>query len=199
MQRFLTPSYYVDYEAENIQAAAQALFSPDMTDVEKARTAYHFVRDDIHHSLDYRRSEVPARASEVMACRSGICHAKANLLAALLRREGIPTGFCFERITYASEGEGMGYCTHGLSAVLLEGKWVRLDARGNREGVNAQFSLGEPVLAYPPRPQFEEFFYPGIYALPHLATMRKLERSQHPKELYYGFPDELMQEPDLLD
>ena len=199
MERFLAHSHYVDYHHPSIQAAAEALFFPDMTDADKARRAYHFVRDDIHHSFDYHRDEVPVTASEVLACRSGICHAKANLLAALLRREGIPTGFCFERITYASEGEGMGYCTHALSAVYLNGKWARLDARGNREGVNAQFSLEEPILAYPPRPQYEEFLYPGIYAAPHPATMEKLERSRHPKELYYSFPDELMEAPDLLD
>ena len=81
--------------------------------------------------------------------------------------------------------------------MYLGGHWVKLDARGNKPGIDAQFSLGDPILAYPPRPQFEEFLYKGIYSHPQPVTMRKLENSQHPKELYYGFPDELIELPDI--
>ena len=103
MERFLQPSYYVDLQAENIQATARALFAPDMTPAEKARTAYHFVRDEMLHSFDCHAQVVTVRASEVLHHRTGICHAKANLLAALLRIQGIPTGFSFQRITYAAK------------------------------------------------------------------------------------------------
>ncbi len=91
----------------------------------------------------------------------------------------------------------MGYCTHAFNAVYLGSHWVTLDARGNKPGIDAQFSLGDPILAYPPRPQFAEFLYPGIYSHPQPVTMRKLEASRHPKELYYGFPDELIEPPDI--
>ena len=177
MERFLQASYYVDLQAENIQAAARELFAPGMTDVEKARTAYHFVRDEMLHSFDCRANVVTVRASEVLHHRTGICHAKANLLAALLRIQGIPTGFSFQRITYAAQDESMGYCTHAFNAVYLGSHWVTLDARGNKPGIDAQFSLGDPILAYPPRPQFAEFLYPGIYSHPQPVTMRKLEAS----------------------
>lgn len=197
MERFLQPSYYVDLQAENVQAAARELFAPGMTEVEKAKTAYHFVRDEMRHSFDCHAQVVTVRASEVLRHRTGICHAKANLLAALLRTQGIPTGFSFQRITYAAQDESMGYCTHAFNAVYLGGRWVKLDARGNKPGIDAQFSLGEPILAYPPRPQFAEFLYPGIYAAPQPVTMRKLENSRHPRELYYGFPDELIEPPDI--
>ena len=197
MERFLQPSYYVDLQAENIQATARALFAPDMTPAEKARTAYHFVRDEMLHSFDCHAQVVTVRASEVLHHRTGICHAKANLLAALLRIQGIPTGFSFQRITYAAQDESMGYCTHAFNAVYLGGHWVKLDARGNKPGIDAQFSLGDPILASPPRPLVEEFLYKGIYSHPQPVTMRKLENSQHPKELYYGFPDELIELPDI--
>lgn len=199
MERFLCSSHYVDFPAENIQACIRDLFPKGMEPVEKIRTAYHFVRDDITHAFDAHAKVVPVTASEVLYHRTGICHAKANLMAALLRSQGIPTGFCFQRITYMAEDESYGYCTHAFSAVYLDGRWLRLDARGNKPGIDARFSLGEPVLAYPPRPAFEEYLYPGIYAAPQPVTMRKLERSSRNRELFYGFPDELMEPPDLLD
>lgn len=197
MDRFLQPSYYVDFQAENIQETAQTLFTPAMTETEKAWVAYHFVRDDIPHSFDCRAKVVPVRASEVLHHRTGICHAKANLLAALLRTQGIPTGFSFQRITYADQDTSMGYCTHAFNAVYLNGKWVKLDARGNKTGIDAQFSLEDPILAYPPRKGFAEYLYKGIYSHPQPVTMRKLENSQRIQDLYFGFPDELMEAPDI--
>lgn len=41
---------------------------------------------------------VTCSASDVLQHRSGICYAKSNLLAALLRKEGIPTRFCYQRL-----------------------------------------------------------------------------------------------------
>ena len=47
---------------------------------------------------------------------------------------------------------------HGLNGVYLSdyGKWIRLDARGNKEGVNAQFSVETEQLAYAVRPEMGE-------------------------------------------
>ena len=55
-----------------------------------ARAAYEFVRDAIPHSAGQRRSARTWRASDVLAQGTGICHAKAHALAALLRAEDIP-------------------------------------------------------------------------------------------------------------
>ena len=38
-------------------------------------------------------------------------------------------------------------------------KWIRLDARGNKAGVNAQFSLEKEYLAFPARSDFGEKDY----------------------------------------
>ena len=38
-------------------------------------------------------------------------------------------------------------------------KWIRLDARGNKETVNAQFSLDEEILAFLVRPELNEVDY----------------------------------------
>ena len=129
MDRFLAASEYVDFDADNIQAIASELFSDDMSDIEKAKAAFEFVRDEIPHSFDCSASVITARASDALQHRTGICHAKANLLAALLRSQDIPAGFCFQRTTLA-EDDSMGYCVHAFNAVHIDGKWIKLDARG---------------------------------------------------------------------
>lgn len=45
--------------------------------------------------------------------------------------------------------QGAPYCLHGFNAVYLpEIAWYKVDARGNREGVNAQFTPPQEQLAY---------------------------------------------------
>lgn len=145
--RFLEESPYIDYRSPLIRSAATQLFEDGRPAVERAETAYVFVRDEIPHSFDCRSGIVTAKASDVLRHRTGICHAKANLLAALLRSQGIPTGFCYQHITLADD-DSLGYCVHAFNAVYLDGHWIRLDARGNTGGIDARFSLDKPVLAF---------------------------------------------------
>ena len=123
MDNFLAASEYIDFDADNIQALASELLSDGMSDIEKARVAFEFVRDEIPHSFDCGATVITARASDVLKHRTGICHAKANLLAALLRSQGVPTGFCFQRITLADD-DSIGYCVHAYNAVYVGGKWI---------------------------------------------------------------------------
>ena len=68
----------------------------------------------------------------------GICWAKSNLFAALLRANNIPAGICYQRLTLGDTPD-TGYCIHALNAVYIKSinKWIRLDARGNKNGINA--------------------------------------------------------------
>ena len=193
---FLAADPYVDFHDPGIRACAASLFRPEMDPTEKARVAYEFVRDQIPHSFDCNATVITARASQVLKYKTGICHAKANLLAALLRSQEIPTGFCFARITLV-EDDSLGYCVHAFNAVWLKGRWVKLDARGNKAGINAQFSLEEPVLAYLPRPSYDEHFFPGIYAHPHAPTMAMLEQAKSLQDIMDNIPDMVTEPPDL--
>ena len=195
--RFLRADQYVDYSAEIIQLKAAELFHKNMNPVAKARIAYEFVRDEIAHSFDINADVITAKASDVLRYGTGICHAKANLLAALLRSQGIPTGFRFQRLTLG-EDESQGYCVHAYNAVLLGGRWIELDARGNSADINAQFSLDEPKLAFQARPEYEECFYEGIYASPHPASMQMLEKVKSIAEIRATIPDCVMEFPDIL-
>jgi transglutaminase-like putative cysteine protease len=105
---------------------------------------------------------VSISASDTLAHGTGLCFAKAHLLAAVLRSQGIPTGFCYQRLT----DDGVTFMLHGLVAVFLDGNRHRQDARGNKPGIDAQFSLGEERLAWPVRPALGERDYHRIFAAP---------------------------------
>ena len=134
LNAYLKPSEVVDYNNPEIQLKAWEL-AQGLEQIEMAKSIYHFVRDEIHHSLDIESDIVTCQASDVLKEGQGICFAKSNLLAALLRFMDIPTGFCYQTLTHED-----GFVLHGLNAVYLDGGWFRLDARGNRADVDAQFS-----------------------------------------------------------
>ena len=188
MEEFLANTYYVDYMAENIQKKAKELFSEEMTDVQKAEKAFLFVRDEIPHSFDCNATVVTARASDVLEQKTGICHAKSNLLAALLRSQGIPAGFRYEHLTLADD-DSLGYCLHCYNAVYLERKWIELDARGNKPGVDAQFSLNERKLAFMPREEYDEYFLEGIFDKPDEATMERLDKAKNLQDVVNGLQE----------
>ena len=196
-QKFLLATDIIDFHHIAIQNKAQQLFTAGMDDIDKTRAAYVFVRDKIPHSFDCNAQVITVKASDVLIHQTGICHAKANLLAALLRSQAIPTGFCFQHLTLADD-DSLGYCIHAYNAVYLENRWIRLDARGNKPGVAAQFSLNEPILAFANRPEYDEYDWPGIYANPHQPTMLMLEKAGCLQEILDNIPDTLDETPDLL-
>ncbi len=197
IQEFLLATDMIDFHHLAIQDKAQQLFAAGMNDVEKTRTAYEFVRDEIPHSFDCNAQVITARASDVLIHQTGICHAKANLLATLLRSQKIPAGFCFQHVTLAND-DSLGYCVHAYNAVFIEKHWIKLDARGNKPGVNAQFSLSEPILAFKNRPEYNEYDWPGIYANPHRDTMLMLEKAGCIQDILDNIPDKLSEKPDRL-
>lgn len=50
----------------------------------------------------------------------------------------VPAGISYQRLTLYDKSED-GFCIHALNTVYLRefNKWIRLDARGNKEGINA--------------------------------------------------------------
>ncbi|MED1562367.1 transglutaminase [Alkalihalobacillus alcalophilus ATCC 27647 = CGMCC 1.3604] len=183
----------VNFKNPLIKKINEQLFNRKLTEVEKVEKAFHYVRDQISHSWDIQSQKVTRKASEVLEHGMGICYAKSNLLAAILRREGIPTGFCYQRLTLFDTPEE-GFCIHALNAVYIEPeqKWIRLDARGNKEGIDAKFSLDEEKLAFKVRPAIGEIDYKTIYSKPHPKTMKVLQTHRDMIEIYVHYlPDEL--------
>ena len=176
LEDYLCELDVVDYSHPSVQEAlAQVAASFDSPETERVRRAYVFVRDHIHHSADIQSPQVTCSASEVLAYGVGLCYAKSHLLAALLRAQGIPTGFCYQHLTLGETPE-QGYALHGLNAVYFaaEDRWIRLDARGNKPGVLAEFSTSEERLAYVVQPALGEIDYPTIYTQPHHIVIKAL-------------------------
>ena len=99
-----------------------------------AQVCFEWVRDTIRHSFDYQLNPVTYRASDVLKHRTGYCYAKSHLLAALLRANDIPTGFCYQRLSI--DDTGAPYSLHGLNGIYLPGlvptgDWYRVDPRPN--------------------------------------------------------------------
>ena len=165
---YLEASVLIDHTHPAIETWAAAHDAEGRSDVDRAQEAFEFVRDRIAHSWDIGSHKVTAKASEVLEHGEGICYAKSHLLAALLRCQGIASGVCYQRLTLGDTPD-TGYCIHALNTVYLPslGRWIRLDARGNKPGVDAQFSTDTELLAYAVRPEMGECDSLINYAVPH--------------------------------
>src|ERR1700753_3210447 len=135
---YLRSTDVIDWSNPAVLRQAKALaVSGDA--VETAKSCFLFVRDAIKHSCDYRMNPVTCRASDVLRYGTGYCYAKSHLLAALLRANQLPAGFCYQRLSINDNGPP--FSLHGFNAVSLPGfGWYRMDARGNKSGIDAQFS-----------------------------------------------------------
>lgn len=147
MQQFLKASEFIDCDHEAIRLQAQQLAQGVSSPHVLIQRSFEFVRDEIKHSADFKLNPVTCKASDVLLHGTGYCYAKSHLLAALLRVHGIPTGLCYQRLSVS--GKGAPYCLHGLNAVYLEQHgWYRMDARGNKPGVHAEFTPPQEKLAF---------------------------------------------------
>lgn len=147
MKEYLASSDIINWQDFAIVELSHQLASDCETEEAIAKTCFEWVRDEIRHSFDYQMNPVTCRASEVLQHKTGYCYAKSHLLAALLRSNGIPAGLCYQRLSI--NDKGAPYSLHGFNAVYLPRVgWYRMDARGNREGVNAQFVPPQEQLAF---------------------------------------------------
>jgi transglutaminase-like putative cysteine protease len=197
LESFLLENHWIDYSSPIIDEKAKELFSNTFSDFDKAKKAYDYVRDEIHHSFDIQAEAVTCKASEVLKYKTGICHAKSNLLAALLRSQKIPTGLCYQHITLLDD-DSKGYCLHCFNTVFIDGRWIQVDARGNTSETNAQFSINVPLLAFPNRQEYDEYFFDGIWATPDIPTMKLLESAQSLQDVLDGLPEFPGREPDIV-
>jgi transglutaminase-like putative cysteine protease len=148
MEKYLYSSESIDWKHPAVRAKADELTRGIDNVCEKAKRCFEFVRDQIRHSGDYGLNPVTCKASEVLEYGTGFCYAKSHLLAALLRAHGVPAGLCYQRLTIENEQPPLSL--HGLNAVYLPDiGWYRIDARGNKPGVNAQFSPPVEQTAFP--------------------------------------------------
>lgn len=190
MKEYLASSRWIDPDDAGVQSLVAERGWRTLGEVDAARAAFHFVRDEVHHSWDIKSHRVTRTASEALVHREGLCFSKAMLLAALFRALGLPAGLAYQRLTFGDTPD-TGFSLHGFTTVYLASaaRWVRLDARGNKAGVDAQFSLDGERLAFPVRPQLGERDFPWNLAEPHPAVAAALDAHDDLHVLIERLPD----------
>ncbi|MFE2294975.1 transglutaminase family protein [Streptomyces sp. NPDC059452] len=187
---YLAADEAIDHRHPRVRETAADLAREAEDAYTYARTAFEYVRDTIPHSADSGDPRVTWRASDVLTTRNGICYAKSIALTALLRAHGVPAGLCYQRLT---DDDGTNPVVHGLVALRLPGhdRWARIDPRGNKPGVDAQFSLGAERLAWAVREGIGEVDYPAVHATPPAAILHVLRSARDRSELWRMLPTHL--------
>ncbi|MFN5565588.1 MAG: Cro/Cl family transcriptional regulator, partial [Pseudanabaena sp.] len=99
----------------------------------------------------------------------------------------IPAGFCYQRLSI--DDRGALYSLHGFNAIYLpEIGWYRVDARGNKEGVNAQFTPPIEKLAYKTQLP-EEADFQLIFAAPLQIIVEALQAQTTWDDMLHNLPD----------
>ncbi|BFM40328.1 transglutaminase family protein [Synechocystis sp. LKSZ1] len=187
MEAYLKVSDIINWQYPEIIQLAQQIALGQETVTAVARACFEWVRDEIRHSVDYQLNPITCRASDVLKYKTGYCFAKSHLLAALLRANRIPAGFCYQRLSI--DDQGAPYCLHGFNAVYLpEMGWYRVDARGNKEGIKAQFTPPKEQLAYNVRLP-EEATFPAILADPLPIVVEALQSQRSWDAMLCYLPD----------
>lgn len=192
IDEYLKCDNVIDYDNESVIELADKLFKKAEDELDFVKKAYEFVRDNISHSSDINADVITCAASEVLKAGHGICFAKSHLLAALLRCKTVPAGFCYQKLILDDETAPV-LIYHGLNGVYIKDykKWIRLDARGNKAGVNAQFSVEIEQLAFPIRSEMGEIDSSVVYPNPDIKVLEKLRKNKTRTELWKNLPTEL--------
>ena len=196
MESYLAASETIDWQHPQVMAKArllvEGLAGEEADDEGIARACFLFVRDEIKHSLDYQLNPVTCCASDVLENCTGYCYAKSHLLVALLRANSIPAGLCYQRLTI--DHNRPPFCLHGLVAVHLKGHgtkelgWYRIDARGNKAGVEAEFCPPIEKLAYPIVIEGEADL-PEIWSEPLDIVVEALTKAKNYSDVAENLPD----------
>lgn len=133
LKKYLTPTYFLDFDRREVETFATDHTDPELTDREKAVRLFYAVRDEFKYNpyrLDLRRSGL--KASSLLKKTSGYCVEKAVLLAAAARVVGIPSRLSFyivanhiatariERVLRTNK-----LVFHGAAEFYLAGRWVK--------------------------------------------------------------------------
>ncbi len=186
---YLVSDAVVDWQTPAVREKALELTRMLSDEIEKARCLYEWVRDAVPHTNDAGLDVVTCTASEVLHHGTGTCFSKSHLLAALLRANSIPAGFCYQVLRLDPPADNT-LVLHGLNGVYLTSldRWIRLDARGNTRGVNARFCLDREQLAFAMDAAAGEFLYDTIYAAPVSNVVKVLQKYASRRDLWLDLP-----------
>ncbi|MER3317426.1 MAG: transglutaminase family protein [Allomuricauda sp.] len=138
--KYLSPSYFFDFEHHSIQELIMEFMTPELTDKEKTIGLYNKVRDEWKYDpYSISLSKENYRASNIAEKPTGNCVEKSILLIAGLRAMQIPARLhlgkvknhiAVERLT---EKFGSNELTpHGMVNVHLNNKWLKMSPAFNK-------------------------------------------------------------------
>ena len=133
-EEYLRPTEFIDSDSPEIQDFAQKAVGDATTPRDKAVILYFAVRDGIYYD-PYRIDPSPSayKASTILRQGYGYCVAKAVVLAAVLRAQGIPSRLHFadvrnhlttERLKKMMKTDTFYY--HGYNDIWLDGRWIKV-------------------------------------------------------------------------
>lgn len=187
MTPYLESSEFIDSENVIIKEKAADLTSGHTNERDIVKSCFEFVRDEIKHSWDYKMNPVTLKASDVLIHQTGYCYAKSHLLAALLRANKIPAALCYQRLKL--EANSPSFCLHGLNSVYLKDYgWIRIDARGNKNNINALFKPPHEILAFNTNSHGEKNFNSRHYK-PVQEVIHTLSNHSDIQSVYENLPD----------
>ncbi len=182
MSPFLRSTMIVNWDHPEVLALASYLAKQSDDPRGLIIRTFNWVRDQIEHSWEYQKEAVPLKASEVLINKHGCCFAKSHLLAALLRANGISTGFAYQQVD--NEWGTSAHRLHGFNSVYLpHSGWYDLDARGSRQGAKTTFNPPEISLTHPHGQRVK-----GIWPNPLTCVVDALVNAAHVRELYLTLP-----------
>lgn len=176
---FLRCTDLVDFDSPAVQVLSSSVAGANQ--YETLQLAFELVRDRFQHTLHSGSEGVACSSSDVIRLGHGICYAKSHLLAALLRSNGIPAGFCYQRLMDENR-----HVLHGLAAAFVDGRWIRLDAR---EGV--MFNPAGDMLAFRADEHPGERDYLFVFPAPDAGVVRVLQTAKDAKSLAKMLPGDL--------
>ncbi|WP_281991125.1 transglutaminase-like domain-containing protein [Aquimarina aggregata] len=137
---YLTPTYYFDYETEEIQKLIKEYDTTELTEKEKAIKIYLKIRDDWRYDAYHiNLSKKCFKASFIAKKSKGHCVDKSILLVACLRGLGIPARIHLAKVKNHIGIErliqkfGTNELTpHGMVNVLLNDQWLKISPAFNK-------------------------------------------------------------------
>jgi len=134
MEIYLKPTPVIDCNAPPVREKAQNLTADKENDVEKAKSLFYFVRDEIKYNPYVLHNLVEHnKASVTLSRKEGYCVQKAILLAALARAIGIPARLGFadirnyitpQKLLELMNGSNL-FIYHGYCELYIGQKWVK--------------------------------------------------------------------------
>ncbi|MEQ6173044.1 transglutaminase-like domain-containing protein, partial [Acinetobacter baumannii] len=133
MNNLIKETLILDYNSLVIQDLINSRQWKELNDVEKVKSIYNFVRDEI--KFGYNSSD-DIRASQVLKDGYGQCNTKSTLLMALLRAVNIPNrlhGFTIDKALQKGAITGIWYelspsnILHTWVEIYIEEKWFNIE------------------------------------------------------------------------